>query len=112
MVQYDSSKVYLIGGYQSDRDNSETSKKTWIIDPTNGFVFNRGPDLNEERFYHSCGKFNYNGRDILIVAGGVNEKGFLDSVEILDPLSHGENVWKYGNFLVHTCPNLKSENDF
>jgi len=96
MVQYDSSKVYLIGGYQSDRDNSETSKKTWIIDPTNGFVINRGPDLNEERFYHSCGKFNYNGRDILIVAGGVNEKGFLDSVEILDPLSHGENVWKYG----------------
>ena len=42
MVQYDSSKVYLIGGYQSGRDNSETSKKTWIIDPTNGFVINRG----------------------------------------------------------------------
>ena len=51
MVQYDSSKVYLIGGYQSDWDNSETSKKTWIIDPTNGFVINRGPELNEERFY-------------------------------------------------------------
>ena len=37
-----------------------------------------------------------NGKTILVVAGGLGNDGYLDSVEILDPL--GNNVWTPGIF--------------
>ena len=93
MIQYSPTEIYLIGGYV----DGQTSRKTWIIDPTNGFQIRQGPDLIEGRFWHSCGKFNYNGRDVIAVVGGANENGFMNSVEILDP-SSSSNSWIFGNF--------------
>ena len=63
--------------------------------PNHGFQITEGPSLNNGRAAHGCAKMTLNGRTILVVAGGYNS-GFLDSVEILDPL--GNNVWTPGMF--------------
>jgi len=79
MVKYNSTHVYLIGGYQ----NGRISKKTWIFDPTKNYEYFEGPELNEERYWHSCGKFYNQGKEFIIVAGGVNGYGTgIDSVEL------------------------------
>ena len=91
MIQYDEKSIYIIGGTQNDQFNS---KKTWIVDPTNGFKITKGPSLNKARKSHGCAKMTLNGRTILVVAGGW---GAMDSVEILDPL--GNNVLTQGLYL-------------
>ena len=91
MIQYDKKSIYIIGGKQNGQIYS---KKTWIVDPTNGFQIKEGPSLNMGRSYHGCAKMTLNGRTILVVAGGF---GAMDSVEILDPL--GNNVWTQGLYL-------------
>ena len=80
MVKYNSTHVFLIGGYQ----NGGTSKKTWIFNPTKNYEYVEGPELNEERYWHSCGKFfsKDEGKEFIIVAGGVNGNGPIDSVEL------------------------------
>ena len=95
---YDEKSTYIIGGYQ----NGSLSKKTWIVNPKNGFEIKEGPSLNKARFGHGCAKMTVNGRTILVVAGGFGAQesggyGALDSVEILDPL--GNNVWTQGLYL-------------
>lgn len=85
----------MIGGYQNDGNGPETSRKTWIFDSTKNFRVTRGPDLKEGRFWHSCGKFNYNGKDVIAVVGGANENGYMNSVELLDPSSFS-NSWFFG----------------
>ena len=93
MIQYDEKSIYIIGGYQ----NGSLSKKTWIVNPKNGFEIKEGPSLNKGRNSHGCAKMTLNGRTILVVAGGYNS-GYLDSVEILDPQGNN-NVWTQGMFL-------------
>merc|ERR1712001_704809 len=58
MIQYDEKSIYIIGGDQ----NGSRSKKTWIVDPTNGFEIKLGPSLNNGRAYHGCTKMTVNGR--------------------------------------------------
>ena len=99
MIQYNEKSIYIIGGTQNGQFSS---KKTWIVDPTNEFRIKEGPSLNKARFSHGCAKMTFNGRTILVVAGGFGALqsggyGSLDSVEILDPL--GNNVWTQGLFL-------------
>ena len=89
MIQFDKKSIYIIGGYQ----NGSLSKKTWIVNPKNGFEIKEGPSLNKARFGHGCAKMTLNGRTILVVAGGF---GAMDSVEILDP--QGNNIWTPGMF--------------
>ena len=98
MIQYDEKSSYIIGGYQ----NGALSKKTWIVNPTNGFKITEGPSLKKPRSNHGCAKMTINGRTILVVAGGFGAQesggyGALDSVEILDPL--GNNVWTQGLYI-------------
>ena len=92
MIQYDEKSIYIIGGVQ----NGLTSKKTWIVNPKNGFKIKKGPALNKRREFHGCSKMTLNGRTILVVAGGFNSE-HLDSVEILDPSEN--NVWTQGLYL-------------
>ena len=43
----------------------------------------------KERREHICGKIKIQGKHFLVVAGGINESyEYLDSVELLDPLSN------------------------
>ena len=90
MIMYDEKSIYIIGGVQ----NEISSKKTWIVDPTNRFKIKEGPSLNKAREKHGCAKMSVNGRTVLVVAGGC---GAGDSVEILDPLLN--NVWTQGLYL-------------
>ena len=93
-TQYDEKSIYIIGGDQ----NGSLSKKTWIVNPTNGFKITKGPSLNKERMNHGCAKMTLNGRTVLVVAGGGDEDWkTLDSVEILDPSEN--NVWTPGLYL-------------
>ena len=95
MIQYNEKSIYIIGGYQKD---SFYSKKTWIVDLTNGFDITEGPSLNKARACLGCAKMKINGRAVLIVAGGyTNNDEILDSVELLDPL--GNNIWTHGLYL-------------
>ena len=88
MIQYDEQSIYIIGGYQ----NYSCSRNTWIVDPTKGFQIKEGPSLNKKRYNHGCAKMTFDGRTILVVAGGLGEDSeTLDSVEILAP--SGNNVW-------------------
>ena len=50
MVRYDENSIYLIGGKQ----NNEWSKKSWIVNPVNGFEIQEGPPLNHVRHSHAC----------------------------------------------------------
>ena len=86
MVKYNDNAIYIIGGWQ----NGSESKDTWILDPSNGFRVKKGPSLKEARIGFSCGKMLFQGKLILVVAGGF----VSNSVEILDPSSN--QGWTYG----------------
>ena len=88
VVQYDSSSVYIIGGYQ----DGKWSDRTWILDPSNNFQIREGPTLNVARCNHSCGKMSINGKIVIVIAGGF----FEDSVEILDPSNSSASGWRLG----------------
>ena len=92
MVLVDPKTIFLIGGLQ----NSQISKKTWIIDPTKNFEIKCGPDLNEARYGHSCSKMKIDEKIYLVVAGGFGNCKYLDSVEILDTTSLDQG-WTLGN---------------
>ena len=91
MIQYNEKSIFIIAGMQ----NESISNRTWIADPTKGFKIRKGPPLNVERRGHGCAKMDINGRTILVVAGGFNDRyKCLDSVEILDPLTN--QGWSLG----------------
>ena len=75
--------VYLIGV------GSNGGNKVWVVNPSNGFTFTQGPSLMTGRYSHACGTMSIGTKSIVVVAGGM----YLDSVEILDPLS---NQWVAG----------------
>ena len=65
--------------------------------PVKGFEFTEGPPMNVKRRGHACGKFEKDGKIVIIVAGGFDGSlQDLDSVEYLIP-SSGQG-WKFGNF--------------
>ena len=98
MIQYDEKSIYIIGGVQ----NHLRTTKTWIV--TNRFQkIKEGPSLNKARSNHGCAKMTFNGRTILVVAGGC---GAWDSVDILDPI---RNVWTSGWYLKFIIKLLKRE---
>ena len=84
LVEYNSSSIYIIGGFQ----DGYISNETWIINPKSAFQMRKGPPLNVERCRHSSGVMKINGKSIIVVAGGAggNEAGF--TVELLDPTSN------------------------
>ena len=84
LVKYNSSSIYIIGGFQ----DGYISNETWIINPKNAFQIRKGPSLNVERCRHSSGFMRINGKSIIVVAGGAggNDAGF--TVELLDPTSN------------------------
>ena len=81
----------VIGGYQN----------YWTLGKTFYFTFGEeiwteGPELKNNRGYHSCGKIRRNkeSQDMsIIVAGGFDGSSRLSSVEILD---EGSNEWQTG----------------
>ena len=95
VIQYDKKSIYIIGGIQ----NGCYSNKTWIVDPTNGFLIKEGPSMNKARSNHGCAKMTVNRKTILVVVGGTN-LGHLGSVEILDPSEN--NIWIPGLYLKST----------
>ena len=92
MIQYNKESIYIIGGTITQNGSKcSWTNQTWIVDPTNGFKIRKGPSLNIGSINHGCAKMSINGRTILVVAGGRNSNGYLDSVEILDPSTN--NTW-------------------
>ena len=110
MIEYDYNAIFLIGGVQNGTGSLQErsvqhSKKTWIVDPTNGFEIKEGPALNVARSFHCGGKMIVDGKVILFVAGGeghgpASEFNILDSVEFLDPSSM-EHGWKLGKIFYY-----------
>ena len=98
MVQYNSSAIFLIGGYYKLEypDGARFSNETWIFDPNNNFEYQRGPSLlNPDRYMFSCAKMRlHNIGTIIVVAGGLNashtifadeESEIFDTVEWFHP---------------------------
>jgi hypothetical protein len=70
--------------------------------------WSQGPSMMTKRIQHSCGIFKsaaHQGRNIVIAAGGYNGH-YLDSVELLDPIT---NKWIEGkiyldfNYIIWVC---------
>ena len=93
MVKVNETKVYIIGG---DVNGFET-KKTWSVDFSNGFVVEKGPDLNSARSGHSSAMMKIDGKTILVVVGG-GAGGYAD-VELLD-LSDPWPHWEIGTLII------------
>ena len=98
MVQYNSSAIFLIGGYYKLEypDGARFSSETWIFDPKKKFEYRRGPNLlNTDRYMFSCATMKlHNNYTVIVVAGGLNisktifaeeESQIFDSVEWFHP---------------------------
>ena len=103
MIQLDSQTVYIIGGKQEWSGGvgpfhfQFNSRKTWFVNLDNNYDFSEGPSLNKERILTSCAKMKFNGKEILVVAGGYCKSlpNVGSSTEILD-LSNPEKGWTMG----------------
>ena len=107
MVQYNSSAIYLIGGYykiEYPNGLAHFSRETWIFDPKKNFEYQKGPPLiNTDRYLFSCAKMKlHNNMTVIVVAGGLNiskiiykekESQIFDSVEWFLPTLGG---WRQG----------------
>ena len=92
MVKMDEERVFIIGGSHF----YYISNRTIIVNPTDNFSMEFGPDLNIGRSYPACGIFEVNNKKIVAVTGGEvdpDENGA--STEIWDPDS--EDGWVLGN---------------
>ncbi len=91
MVTINSTTLIVIGGLRDDQFSRKTfyfsiEKESWT----------EGPELQNIRIYHSCGKIRKNKESqemSIIVVGGFDASSILSSVEILDESS---NEWKTG----------------
>ena len=110
MIKVDSKTIYVIGGsMKSEYGYFKTTKKTWIVDPTNNFQVIEGPELNYARNDHSVALIKIGGRKFLAVVGGIGHRHWdIDDpiinpdlydpawdVELLD-LSSAEQAWILG----------------
>jgi N-acetylneuraminic acid mutarotase len=88
-VLVNSATIMIIGGFNNEKNtyyfNSQNEK--WV----------QGPQLEQERRYHSCGRIMRDKQtletSIIVVGGKDQSKNYLSSVEILDERS---NVWRQG----------------
>ena len=99
MIKLSYNAIFIIGGFQ----NGFISKKTWIIDPSDGFNIREGPSLNTRRYGHSCAKMISNGKIVLMVAGGRDDSSYLDTVEMLkiDSNSAISKNWVFGKYSIN-----------
>ncbi len=91
MVTVNSTTVIAIGGIQNGRYSGKTFYFTFGDES-----WTEGPELKNERWYHSCGNIrrNKDSQEMsIIVAGGWDGGSYLSSVEILD---EGSNEWQTG----------------
>ena len=79
------------------RQNGSISKKTWVINPNNKLEITEAPSMNVARMEYACGKMEFRGNVVLIVAGGWNWAP-LHSVEIFDPTSN--KFWIFGKIFI------------
>ena len=96
MVKVDDRNIYIIGGIQ----NSSTSNKTWLMDPTKNYELKEGPPLNGHLYDSSCALMKIKGKAYIVVVGSTfsdmpNPQNPQSSktveqfmVEILDTSSH------------------------
>ena len=89
-VKVSEEEIFVIGGYSG---YEIYRNEVWIYNPQNGFARNQGPSLNTGRGGHSCSTMRNGEKTFIIVAGGFNGGGYLDSVEIYDPT---DNTWHSG----------------
>ena len=91
-IKIDETTIITTGGQTNDYRAStriyDFETKQWTA----------GPKMKTGRREHGCAKFEYQGRTILIVAGGRNDDGELRSVEFLD-LDNGSE-WIEGMILL------------
>ena len=80
MTKIDENSVIIIGG---DFSYSQTV----LVDVGRNFSMSPGPPLIHHRWSHACGTFNYNGKPIVIVAGGYDLSSTNLSTELWDPIS-------------------------
>ena len=94
MVKIDD-KIILSG--PADKYSNPYEENTLIIDLASNFSsMTYGPNMKNPRWLHSCGTFERNGKEVMIVAGGLGSESA--STEIWDPKS--DEGWVQGNFLV------------
>ena len=85
MAWMDNKHVVLIGGNKA---------QTLIVDTTD-FSMTMGPNTTYESAWHSCAYFRYEGKNHVMVMGGVTRKGEVATTQIWEPTSdHG---WIKGN---------------
>ena len=80
MTKINENSVIIIGGDYS-------YSQTVLVDVGRNFSMSPGPPLLHDRWNHACGTFNYNGKTIVIVAGGYDLSGTNLSTELWDPIS-------------------------
>ena len=91
MTWIDETRVALIGGNKG---------QTLIIDTTD-FSMTMGPNTTLESVWHSCAKFSHQGKDLVIVIGGISRHGEVASTQIWDPTS--DQGWEKGPDLPNPC---------
>ena len=101
VVKYNETTIYIMGGYQNDNVNNITteSNNVWIATISDTITFSQGPSMLQGRFFHACGTISFGNKNLIIVAGGMNDdpnSGVASSVEILDPST---NQWVQGMYV-------------
>ena len=86
-------KIILSG--PTEKYTNPFEENTLIIDPASNFSMTYGPNMKNPRYLHSCGTFELNGNDVMIVAGGLGSESA--STEIWDPKS--DQGWIEGNLI-------------
>ena len=77
MVKYDAKHILMIGGNYRVKGGKfvTATNKTWIIDTEQNFNITEGPQLNQGRMLHYCGKLkDMFGNVLVVVVSGKNSK--------------------------------------
>ena len=96
-IKYNTSHIYLTGGYYSGDPWDVRQDKVWIFnihDINSGTSsWTEGPKMKDPRAVHGCTVLHQDQKSLIVVAGGWNKAGAVLSMEILDPL---KNEWIQG----------------
>ena len=83
-IKYNSSHIYLTGGY----NNSDQTNKVWIYNTildAGSSSWTEGPRMNNKRGTHGCTVLHHGQSSWIVVAGGYDGKKPVKRMEILDP---------------------------